>query len=116
MSSDVTTVVKQYIEVWNIQDEAARRAAVEELFTEDVEYVDPNIAARGRDEVDGYIVVTQKQLAGMVFWLTGEISTHHNLARFTWQCGPAGGAAVATGYDFAEVRDGKVRRLYGFFS
>lgn len=116
MSSDITTVVKKYIEVWNILDAAERRAAIGELFTENVEYVDPNVAVEGQDALDAYIAETQKQLPGSVFTLAGNVSTHHDLARFTWQVGPAGGQPLAVGYDFAAVENGRVRRLYGFFS
>lgn len=44
------------------------------------------------------------------------MSSHHDLARFTWHVGPADGQPIAIGYDFAAVENGQVRRLYGFFS
>ncbi|MFF7282317.1 nuclear transport factor 2 family protein [Streptomyces griseorubiginosus] len=116
MSSDITTVVKKYIETWNIVDGDERRAAIAELFAENVEYVDPNVRAEGRAALDAYIAETQQQLPGSVFALASEVSTHHDLGRFTWQVGPAGGAPLAVGYDFIAVENGQVRRLYGFFS
>ncbi|WP_210718978.1 nuclear transport factor 2 family protein [Streptomyces galbus] len=116
MSSDINTVVKKYIETWNILDGAERRAAVDALFTEDVEYADPNVHITGRDALDAYIAQTQAQIPGGVFALASEVSSHHDLGRFTWQVGPAGGAPFAVGYDFVAVEDGRVRRLYGFFS
>ncbi|MFJ9153520.1 nuclear transport factor 2 family protein [Streptomyces sp. NPDC102270] len=116
MSSDITTVVKKYIETWNLVDGGERRAAIEELFAENVEYVDPNVRAEGWAALDEYIAETQKQLPGSVFSLASEVSTHHDLGRFTWQVGPAGGAPLAVGYDFIAVENGRVRRLYGFFS
>lgn len=116
MSSDITTVVKKYIEIWNIVDGGERRAAIDELFAENIEYADPNVRVEGRAALDGYIAETQRQLAGSVFTLASEVSTHHDLGRFTWQVGPAGGAPLAVGYDFIAVENGQVRRLYGFFS
>lgn len=89
MSSDITTVVKKYIETWNIVDGDERRAAIAELFAENVEYVDPNVRAEGRAALDAYIAETQQQLPGSVFALASEVSTHHDLGRFTWQVGPA---------------------------
>ncbi|MEU8984729.1 nuclear transport factor 2 family protein [Streptomyces sp. NPDC048309] len=116
MSSDITTVVKKYIDTWNIVDAVERRAVIDELFTENVEYVDPNVQIEGRAALDGYIAETQKQIPGGVFALASEVTAHHNLARFTWQVGPVGGQPFAVGYDFAAVENGQVRRLYGFFS
>ncbi|MFB6556346.1 nuclear transport factor 2 family protein [Streptomyces sp. NPDC056405] len=116
MSSDITTLVKKYIETWNILDADQRRAAIDALFTEDVEYVDNNVQIEGRAALDDYIAQTQKELAGAVFSLAGEVSSHHDLARFTWHVGPADGQPIAIGYDFAAVENGRVRRLYGFFS
>ncbi|MFC4034839.1 nuclear transport factor 2 family protein [Streptomyces polygonati] len=116
MSSDITTVVKQYLETWNTLVAEERRALVDKIFTEDVEYVDPNVAVQGRAALDSYIEQTQKQFPGFVFSLAGDISAHHDVARFTWHVGPPGAAPVAVGYDFAAVRDGQVRQLYGFFS
>ncbi|MFE1885195.1 nuclear transport factor 2 family protein [Streptomyces diastatochromogenes] len=116
MSSDITTVVKRYIEAWNIVDGDERRAAIEELFTENVEYADPNVHIEGRAALDAYIAETQKQLPGSVFALASEVSTHHDLGRFSWQVGPAGGAPLAVGHDFIAVENGRVGRLYGFFS
>jgi hypothetical protein len=113
---DITTVVKRYIETWNVVDGDERRAVIEELFTEDVEYADPNVQTEGRAALDAYIAETQKQLAGGVFALASEVSAHHNLVRFSWQVGPADGAPLAVGHDFIAVQSGKVRRLYGFFS
>lgn len=116
MSSDITTIVKKYIETWNIVDAAERRAAIDELFTENVEYADPNVHIEGRAALDAYIVETQKQISGGVFSLASDVSTHHGLGRFTWQVGPVGGAPFVVGYDFIAVENGQVRRLYGFFS
>lgn len=47
MSSDITALVKKYIETWNILDADQRRAAIDALFTEDVEYVDNNVQIEG---------------------------------------------------------------------
>ena len=115
--SDITALVKNYIGVWNIADPAARRAAIDEVFTEDVEYTDPNIEAKGREALDAYIETTRRQLNGLVFSLAGDVSTHHGLARFTWHVGPEGAAnPTVVGYDFAVTENGRVKRLYGFFS
>ncbi|NEA40568.1 nuclear transport factor 2 family protein [Streptomyces sp. SID11385] len=115
--SDVTTVAKKYIETWNITDAEERRRVIGELFTEDTEYADPNTHVTGRAALDAYIAETQRQIPGGVFTLAGEVSTHHDFGRFTWQVGPAGGGApFAVGYDFIAVEGGRVSRLYGFFS
>lgn len=115
--SDIETLVKNYLDLWNIAEPAARRAAIDEYLTDDVEYVDPNVAVRGKDALDSYIAVTQRYMPGLVFSLAGEVTAHHAVACFTWNFGRGGEDVPAlSGCDFAATKNGKICRLYGFFS
>lgn len=111
---DYQDLVQKYLDTWNLPAES-RGAAIAGVFTDDVVYADPNIELRGPEALNDYIGQTQQQLAGLVFSLAGSVDGHHNQARFAWQCGPAGGRPVATGFDVALFRDGRVAALYGFF-
>ncbi|MUN37961.1 nuclear transport factor 2 family protein [Actinomadura litoris] len=113
--SDVQQRIEQYLAIWNETDPAARRAAIDEVWTEEAVYVDPLGVAEGREAVDGFIAAAQQQFPGLVFSLEGDVDAHHDIARFTWGLGPEGGEALAVGFDvvvFAE--DGRVDRVHGF--
>jgi hypothetical protein len=115
MSESFTDAVERYISVWNVDDDE-RSALMEEVFTEDVIYVDNNVSVRGREALSNYIGQTRKQVNGLPFSLNGTVDGHHNQARFGWGIGPVGGSAVATGFDVALFEDGRVSALYGFFN
>lgn len=113
--STFENLAQRYIDVWNETDAAARRAAVDELFGEDVRYVDPMAVAEGRDEVAATIGAVQGQFPGFRFRLSGPIDAHHEQVRFGWELGPAGEPAPIVGFDVA-VTDGagRIHTVLGF--
>lgn len=105
----------RYIAAWNETDPAARGAAIAELFTDDVRYTDPLVAAEGRDALDATIEAVQRQFPGFAFRLAGPVDAHHDQLRFTWELGPVGEEAPIAGFDVA-VADGsgRIRTVSGF--
>ncbi|TMQ96667.1 nuclear transport factor 2 family protein [Actinomadura soli] len=113
--SDVQQRVTDYIAIWNETDPAARRAAIDEMWTDSPVYVDPLGVAEGRDAIDAFVGAAQQQFPGLVFRVAGTVDAHHNVARFTWELGPEGGEAVAVGFDVAVFADdGRFDRVHGF--
>lgn len=112
---NVTETVEQYLAIWNETDPAARRAAIDKVWTEDASYVDPLVVAEGRDVIDQTIAGAQAQFAGLSFRLAGAVDAHHNLARFTWELGPEGAEAIVVGFDVAVLApDGRIQQVHGF--
>ena len=108
-------LIERYIAIWNDRDPQTRRAAIDETWTDDATYVDPLVVAEGKDVIDQVIAGAQQQFAGLTFRLAGPVDTHHNLARFSWELGPAGGEPVVVGFDVAVLsEDGRVRQVHGF--
>ena len=113
--SDFDTVVARYLAVWNTLDEAERRTAIEEVFAEDVRYVDPMAEVEGRDALNALIGAVHQQFPGLVFIAGGPADGHHDQGRFTWHLGPAGGEPLVIGFDVAELdAAGRIRRVVGF--
>jgi hypothetical protein len=112
---DFTALAERYIATWNEVDPAARRKLVEEVYTEGARYVDPLVVAEGHDAIDATLGAVQGQFAGLVFSLGGAVDSHHDLARFTWNLGPAGEEALAVGFDVIQVaEDGRIALVSGF--
>jgi hypothetical protein len=112
---DFDTVVERYLAVWNETDPAARRAAIDDLFTADVRFVDPLAAVEGRDALDALVGAAQGQFTGLTFTAGGPADAHHDQGRFTWHLGSAGAEPVAVGFDVAELApDGRIRLVLGF--
>jgi SnoaL-like protein len=113
--SDVTELVERYLESWNADDAAARRALVDEVWAEDGVYTDPLGVAAGRDAIDATIGGAREQFPGMEFRLAGGVDAHHNVARFSWELGPAGAEALVVGFDVAVLDGaGRIARVHGF--
>jgi SnoaL-like domain len=105
----------RYIAAWNETDPAARRAAMAELFADDVRYTDPLVTAESRHALDATIGAVHQQFPGFVFRLAGPVDAHHDQLRFTWELGPAGEAAPVAGFDVAVLDgDGRIRTVLGF--
>jgi hypothetical protein len=108
-------LAQRYIDTWNETDPDARRAAVDQLYTEDVRYVDPLAAAQGREAIAAMIGAVQEQFPGFVFRLAGPVDGHHNQARFGWELGPAGAEAPIVGFDVAvSDGEGRLQTVLGF--
>jgi SnoaL-like protein len=118
MTAAHAALVDRYLALWNLPDEA-RRPAIDALFTEDCEYVDPLIAITGRASLDRYIGATRKLYPETRFRLLGRIDGHHGQIRFGWACGPADdetAPAALTGADVTLLAGThRLRALYGFF-
>jgi hypothetical protein len=114
-TTDFEQLAVGYIEAWNESDPAARRAAVNRLFSDDVRYVDPLVDVSGREALVATIAAVQGQFPGFTFRLSGTVDGHHGQARFGWELGPEGGAAQIVGFDVA-VTDGagQIQRVHGF--
>ncbi|MET9022576.1 nuclear transport factor 2 family protein [Actinopolymorpha sp. NPDC004070] len=113
--SDFTELVERYIATWNETDPAARRAGVEAVLAEDGTYTDPLVDVAGHDAFDATIAAVQAQFPGLEFRLGGGVDTHHDIARFTWELGLAGGEALVVGFDVAvRGEDGRIRAVLGF--
>lgn len=105
----------RYLAAWNETDPAARRAAVADLFADDVRYTDPLVTTEGRDALEATIGAVQQQFPGFVFRLAGPVDAHHDQLRFTWELGPAGREAPVAGSDVAVVDgSGRIRTVLGF--
>jgi hypothetical protein len=108
-------LVARYLETWNETDPAARRKAIDELWTEDGVYTDPIAVAAGRDAIDATIEAVQGQFGGLTFTLAGPVDAHHHIVRFTWHLGPAGEEPLVVGFDVAVLdEDGRIGSVYGF--
>ena len=105
----------RYLAAWNETDAAARRALLDQVFTEDVTYTDPLADVAGRDGLDAAIAAVHGQFPGWVFRLAGPADAHHDLLRFTWHLGPEDGEPPITGSDVAVADgDGRIRTVLGF--
>ena len=114
--TNITTVVNNYIAVWNETTPEERRALVADTFADESSYVDPLMEGAGHSGIDAMVAAAQKQFPGARFELSAGPDLHHDRVRFAWRLvSAADGAPVAAGVDFATVAgDGRLRDVTGF--
>jgi hypothetical protein len=95
-------------------DAARRRAAIEDLYTEDcVLYASPGIFL-GPGALDRFAGDLRATHPHFVYTPRGEAQALHNAGRLAWGSGPRGEPPNYTGLDVVIVRQGKSAALYVF--
>lgn len=111
----MSDIRKRYLEAWNATDAGARRSLLKQHWAESAMYVDPLVNVAGYDALDATIAAVHSQFPGLVFSPVGEIDEHHDVARFQWALGPAGGEPVVIGFDVVATDEkGRITHAVGF--
>jgi hypothetical protein len=113
---EITTVVDDYIAMWNEADPGARREIVARVWTEEATYVDPLMSGAGQDGIDAMVAAAQQQFPGHTFRLSFGPDAHNDRVRFAWRLvADDGGATAAEGVDFGFLaEDGRLAAITGF--
>jgi len=112
----LTDLIDRYIATWNETDRLRRRDLIAATWTETATYLDPMLQGDGRDGIDAMIAAVQERYPGHRFKRTGDVESHHDRVRFTWDLAPEDGAPVVSGTDFGIVAaDSRLAAITGFF-
>jgi SnoaL-like domain len=101
-------------EVFGEGDAERRRAAIEELYTDDCVLEAPPGVFVGRDALDKFAGDLRATHPHFVYTPHGEPQALHNAGRLAWGSGPRGQAPDYTGLDVIIVRGDKIAALYVF--
>ena len=116
MSNSISTLlIRNLRDVFGESDPTRRRAAIDELFTEDGVFYEPKGIYRGRDEIDrvaGAIKATHPDFRYQPMAAPEELG---NGGRIQWVSGRPGEAPAYAGTDFIIARDGRIAAVYLFF-
>jgi hypothetical protein len=97
-------------------DQARRRAAIDEIFTEDAVFYDPSKSVyRGRDEIDRIADAIRAAHPDFRYQPITEPEELGNGGRVQWVSGRPGEAPAYAGTDFIIARDGRIPAVYLFF-
>ena len=117
MSYSISTLLTRNLhDVFGQNDPARRRAAIDELYTEDGVFYDPSKGAfRGRDEIDRIAGAIRATHPDFRYQPIAEPEELGNGGRVKWVSGRPGEAPAYAGTDFIIARDGRIDALYLFF-
>lgn len=117
MSNSISTLLTRNLqEVFGENDPARRRAAIDEIYTEDVVFYDPfKNVYRGRDEIDRIAGTLRAKHPDFRYQPIAEPEEVGNGGRIQWTEGSPGQAPAIAGSDFIISRDGRIAAIYLFF-
>src|SRR5258706_11197445 len=116
MSSISTLVTCNRLDVFGENAHVRRRAAIDEIYTEDGVFYDPTSGAHcGRDEIDRIAGAIRATHPDFRYQPIAEPEELGNGGRIRWVLGRLGEAPAYTGTDFIIARDGRIVALYLFF-
>ena len=111
--SGIETLLNRNLpEVFGEGDPARRRAAIQELYTEDCVLCVPPGTFVGHDALDKFAGDLRATHPHYVYTSHGSPQVLHNSGRLAWGSGPKGEPPAYTGVDFIIARDGKIAALY----
>lgn len=116
MSNSISTLLTRNLhEVFGENDATRRRAAIDEIFTEDCVFHEPRGVYHGRDEINqvaGKIKATHPDFCYQVIAEPEELGDG---GRVRWVSGRPGEPPAYAGTDFIVARDGRIAAVYLFF-
>ena len=117
MSDNVSTLLTRNLhDVFGENDPARRRAAIDEIFTEDGVFYDTSQGVhRGRDEIDRVAGAIRATHPDFRYQPTARPEELGNGGRVQWVSGRPGEAPAYAGTDFIIARHGQIAALYLFF-
>jgi hypothetical protein len=116
MSYSISNLLTRNLhDVFGENDPKRRRAAIDEIFTEDCVFYEPKGIYRGRDEIDRIAGVIKAIHPDFRYQPIAEPEELGNAGRILWVSGRPGEAPAYAGTDFIIVRDGRIAAVYLFF-
>ena len=114
--TDATTLVDQYVAIWNEREPEQRAALIAETWTEDATYLDPLMSGSSAAEIDAMIEGAQLQFPNHQVRKLGAVDAHNDRVRFSWELvNVDDGTRLIAGTDFATVaEDGRLSAVTGF--
>jgi len=117
MSYSISTLLTRNLsDVFGENDPARRRAAIDEIWTEDGVFYDPKTGVhRGRDEIDRIAGVVRATHPEFQYQPIADAEELGDGGRVRWVAGRPREAPAYAGTDFIIARDGRIAALYLFF-
>lgn len=117
MSQSISTLLTRNLQdVFGEDDAKLRRAAIDEIYTEDIVFYESNKNVyRGRDEIDRVAGALRAQHADFRYQVIAGSEEVGDGGRIQWLEGRPGEAPVVAGTDFVIARDGRISAIYFLF-
>ena len=108
-------LIRNLDDVFGENDPVRRRAAIDEIFTDDCVFYEPRGTYRGRDEIHRIAGVIKATHPDFRYQPLGPPEELGDGGRVQWVSGRPGEAPEYAGTDFIVARDGRIAAVYLFF-
>ena len=117
MSQRISTLLRRNLnDVFGDNDPKRRRAAMNEIYTEDVVFYESNKNVyRGRDQIDQVAGALRVQHPDFRYQVIAGPEEVGDGGRLQWLEGRPGEPPVVAGTDFIIARDGRIAAIYFMF-
>jgi SnoaL-like domain len=114
--SIATLLIRNLRDVFGENDPTRRRAAIDEIYTEDCVFFDPSKGVyRGRDQIDRIAGAIKATHPDFRYQPISEPAQSGDGGLVRWVAGRPCEAPAYSGTDFIIARDGRIAALYLFF-
>jgi hypothetical protein len=114
--NDLSTTVDAYLSMWKERQVARRADLIEQAWSTDCSYLDPQFEATGHAGLSRMVAAAQNQVPGHHLRLASGIDAHHDEIRFAWDVVAPDGSTALSGIDIGSLGpDGRLIRVVGFF-
>lgn len=116
MPSISTLLTRNLLDVFGENNASRRRAVIDEIYTEDCVFYDPDKGVyRGRSEINRIAGAIRAAHPDFRYQPIAEPQELGNGGRIKWVAGRPGEMPAYAGTDFIIVREGQIVALYLFF-
>jgi len=113
MSEIITRLMEaNLLAVFDERDPHRRAAAIAVTYADDVEWIDDEGTTTGHGELNAKAAELQEKLPGMHFVKIGPVRQTRGLGFLAWEVRTPDDATVASGFDIAEISDGRITRMW----
>jgi len=113
--SEAPKVLERMMAMWNERELETVRGYIEEIFSEEVIFIDPANSIVGHDAFEAMVREFRARFPEADLAHSSGFDQHHGLVRYHWEIHQAGKLLIE-GFDVTEIgSDGRVSRVEGFF-
>ena len=113
--TDTATLVDLHLEAYAEPDRARRTELLGQVWADDGQLLDPPFDGAGIPGIADMVDVVLTHFPEHTFRRTTVVDEHHAFARYGWDLVAPDGTVAVNGTDIAEVVDGRIVRIVGFF-
>ena len=113
--SEIPGALERMLAMWNERNPSKIRGYIDEIFSEDVIFIDPANSIVGRDAFEKMVREFRTRLPDAVCSHSSGFDAHHGLHRYHWEI-HRGKDLLISGFDVTQIEsNGKISRVEGFF-